>query len=441
MVRHLLSLFFFVFISVAYIHAQCNGGSAICNKQYDHVVYVTTHNAFNYSGPFQAPNQTYSVSQQLQDGVRAFMLDVHDYFGVPTLYHGVFALGTEPLEDVLIDIRDFMDQNQNEIVTLIFECYVSADEMDTVFTAAGLKPYLHEQSLSTTWPTLQEMINSDKRLVVLTDVDDAGAGQEWYHYMWDYCVETHYTANSRADFSCDFNRGDSINSLFILNNFITSILGTGLIDSAIAINSNPYLIDRANHCMSEKGKLPNFLTVDFYEVGNVFEAKDILNDNFTPLIGLPEIDCSKLELTGVNIDLNAGTIDVIIYNGDTNDIHYPYVSAIVNAVGDTIQYGSANLFLQFALGSSTYSYTLNSNNATYPLTVFFAYSNLTGGMGADTCILTTGLPLGVEQTNNLSKKLLFVTDLVGRITQPANNRLLIYKYSDGTVEKKTHFIK
>ena len=290
MVRHLLSLFFFVFISVAYIHAQCNGDSAICNKQYDHVVYVTTHNAFNYSGSFQAPNQTYPVSQQLQDGVRAFMLDVHDYFGVPTLYHGVFALGTEPLEDVLIDIRDFMDQNQNEVVTLIFECYVSADDMDTVFTAAGLKPYLHEQSVTSPWPTLQEMINSDKRLVVLTDVDDASVGQEWYHYMWDYCVETHYTANSRADFSCDFNRGDSINSLFILNNFITSILGTGMIDSATAINSNPYLLNRANQCMGEKGKLPNFLTVDFYEVGDVFDVKDNLNDNFTGMNQLNQIN-------------------------------------------------------------------------------------------------------------------------------------------------------
>jgi len=283
MVRHLFSLFFFAFISVAYVHAQCNGDSAICNKKYDQVVYVTTHNAFNYSGPFQAPNQTYPVSQQLQDGVRAFMLDVHDYFGVPTLYHSLFTLGTEPLEDVLIDIRGFMDQNQNEVVTLIFECYVSADEMDTVFTAAGLKPYLHEQSLSSTWPTLQEMINSDKRLVVLTDVDDAGAGQEWYHYMWDYCVETHYTANSRADFSCDFNRGDSVNSLFILNHFITSVFGTGMIDSAIAVNSNPFLLERANYCMMETGKLPNFLTVDFHEVGDVFATKDILNANYVGL--------------------------------------------------------------------------------------------------------------------------------------------------------------
>ena len=77
--------------------AQCNGDLSLCDKRYDQVVYVTTHNAFNYSGPFQAPNQTYPVSQQLQDGVRAFMLDVHDNNGVPTLFHSFAFLGNEPL--------------------------------------------------------------------------------------------------------------------------------------------------------------------------------------------------------------------------------------------------------------------------------------------------------------------------------------------------------
>ena len=267
------------------MQGQCNGDTALCDKRFDQVVYVTTHNAFNYSGPFQAPNQTFSVAQQLQDGVRAFMLDVHDNMGVPTLFHSFAFLGNEPLLDVLVDVRLFLEQNPSEVVTLIFECYITADEMDTVFTAAGLKPYLHEQSLSTPWPTLQELINSGKNLVVFTDVDDAVQGQEWYHYMWDHCVETHYSANSRADFSCEYNRGDSANALFILNHFVTSIVGTGLYDSAAAVNTNPYLLNRANHCMSETGKLPNFLTVDFYEAGDVFLTTDLLNDDF---VGMEE---------------------------------------------------------------------------------------------------------------------------------------------------------
>ncbi len=243
-------------------YAQCNGDVALCNKRYDQVVYVTTHNGYNYSPAFQLPNQSYPISQQMVDGVRAFMLDVHDVLGTPTLFHGFVALGSEPLEDVLVDIRNFLQANPNEVLTIIFESNISASDVEAVFASSGLNPYLRTQPLSEPWPTLQELIDADERLVVFSDVDDSGPGQEWYHYMWDYCVETHYANSSRADFSCDFNRGDSANSLFILNHFITNpLVGTGELDSSIVANSNPYFIDRANQCMAEKGKLPNFLTV------------------------------------------------------------------------------------------------------------------------------------------------------------------------------------
>jgi hypothetical protein len=139
------------------------------------------------------------------------------------------------------------------------------------------------------------LIDADERLIVFSDVDDSSPGHEWYHDMWDYCVETNYANSSRADFSCDFNRGDSANSLFILNHFITNpLVGTGELDSSIVANSNPYFIDRANQCMAEKGKLPNFLTVDFYDVGDVFDTKDELNANF---ISVEDVESEKLQIS------------------------------------------------------------------------------------------------------------------------------------------------
>ncbi len=80
------------------------------------------------------------------------------------------------------------------------------------------------------------------------------------------------------DFNCDFNRGDSINDLFIFNHFITnSVLGTGDETQAAIANSNPYFINRALQCQQEKNKFPNFITVDFYELGNCFDVVDQLN--------------------------------------------------------------------------------------------------------------------------------------------------------------------
>jgi len=237
----------------------------------------------------------------------------------------------------LIDIKLFLDQNPNEILTIIFEAYISSSEMDAVFTSSGLKPYLFTKALGQPWPILQDMINNNERLVVFSDVDDAGPGQEWYHYAWSFCVETNYSNSSRADFSCNFNRGDSINSLFILNHFITNqIAGTGQIDSSIVANSNPYFLNRARKCMQEKGKLPNFLTVDFYDVGNVFETKDSLNSNFVGIEVLnvsKEIDImsispnpfssfAKVQISG-KLDLNHINIKVVDLNGRVLQVYSP----------------------------------------------------------------------------------------------------------------------
>ncbi|MDG1332063.1 MAG: phosphatidylinositol-specific phospholipase C domain-containing protein [Crocinitomicaceae bacterium] len=260
-------------------NAQCNGAFSLCSKKYDEVAYLTTHNAFNSSqGNFNLPNQNLDISGQLNIGVRAFMLDVYNWFGNTVVYHGSAVLGTSPFEDELQKITDFLDNNPNEVVTVILECYVSADDVEAEMIQSGLMSYVYEHQLGTAWPTLQTMITNNKRCVVFSDVDDASASQGWYHYMWTNMVETHYSNNDISDFSCDFNRGDSINDLFILNHFVTnSVLGTGLEAESEIANSNPYFINRALQCQQEKAKFPNFVTVDFVELGDSKLVVDQLN--------------------------------------------------------------------------------------------------------------------------------------------------------------------
>lgn len=271
-----LTLFFLNSLNA---NAQCNGSLQLCNKRYNEVAYLTTHNAFNsVEGGFSLPNQNFDIDTQLNDGVRAFMIDVYNWFGSTVVYHGSAILGTSPLVDELNKIGDFLANNPTEVVTLIFESYVYADDIESSINATGLDVYLYTHSAGLNWPTLQEMIDNNTRLVVMTDVDDASASQGWYHYMWDIAVETHYSANSTADFNCDFNRGDSINDLFIFNHFITdNTFGTGIPSEAEVINANPYFIDRVQTCQLEKSKFPNFITVDFYELGDSKAVVDELN--------------------------------------------------------------------------------------------------------------------------------------------------------------------
>ena len=61
------------------------------------------------------------------------MLDVYDSGGTPMVYHGSAILGSNPLIDYLNQINQFLSDNPNEIVTIIFECYTDANSIENVF--------------------------------------------------------------------------------------------------------------------------------------------------------------------------------------------------------------------------------------------------------------------------------------------------------------------
>ena len=209
--KKLLLILFVLQLTFQMSYAQCNGSASLCLKTYNDVAYLTTHNAFNSDEDgFLFPNQTYNITSQLNAGVRGLMIDVYDHFGTPTAYHSIFALGTIPFSDLLNDIKSFLDNNSNEIITIILECYITANDIEDEINQAGLSNYLYTHNSNTGWPTLQNMINNNNRLVIFTDVNDASSSQLWYHYVWDYAVETHYSVSTINNFTCNFNRGDSL---------------------------------------------------------------------------------------------------------------------------------------------------------------------------------------------------------------------------------------
>lgn len=253
----------------------CNGSDALCQRRYDQVAYPTTHNAMaNADDGFHSPNQTHNVTVQLRNGVRGLMLDTYYFDDELTLCHADCILfGHRPLVDTLREIRVFLEQRPREIVTIIFEAYISAADTETAFVDSGLLDYVHVQPLGEPWPTLAAMIDSGKRLVVFSDRDRGVL--PWYQFVWDYAFETPFSFERPQDFVCTPNRGDPSHSLFILNHFLTR--PTGSINFARRVNFNPLFSDRALQCMAEDQRLPNFVTVDFYEVGNLFDVVDQLN--------------------------------------------------------------------------------------------------------------------------------------------------------------------
>ena len=257
------------------IPPECNGSVELCDRRYDEVVYPTTHNAMsNAEDGWSNPNQDFGIARQLDDGVRALMLDTHLWDGEILLCHALCPLGSLPLVDGLGLIEDFLHANRGEVVTIIFESYITADQTAEAFHAAGLDHYLHAQTPGEPWPTLRELIDADQRLIVFTD-DDGGGAYDWYMDVWAHAYETNFQATTIDDFTCDPNRGTPGNPLFIFNHFLTNTFAEP--DQAPVVNADPFLLDRARECMDADGSLPNFVTVDFYDQGDLFEAVRALN--------------------------------------------------------------------------------------------------------------------------------------------------------------------
>lgn len=254
--------------------AGCNGDPALCDRAYDQVAYPTTHNSMaSRDEGFWAPNHRLGIAAQLEAGVRGFMLDTYDDDGVPSLCHGDCRFGRLPLVAELARFRAFLEAHPGEVVTLLLEAYLDIDRAAEAFAAAGLEPLLHAQPEGAPWPTLGEMVDSGRRLVVFSD---ARGGPPWHHHMWTWCGETHWHYESLEAMDCAPNRGrDDGEALFILNHFITNPVPFPAF--AEDANANPFFESRALRCAEARGHVPNFVTVDFWSIGALFEVVDRLN--------------------------------------------------------------------------------------------------------------------------------------------------------------------
>ncbi|MHC4831980.1 MAG: phosphatidylinositol-specific phospholipase C domain-containing protein, partial [Planctomycetota bacterium] len=203
MLRSLLTigLALALFSPAAKAQTDCDQHSPLCARRFHEVTYATTHNAFNHRGWFLFPNQDGSITEQLDEGVRGLMLDVHYLVSgrrsVPLVYHSFASLGFQPLTKVLGEVKRFLDREPGEVVTLILENYVDNEDIDNALLSSGLKPRLYTHDKAAGWPTLHDMIARDQRLVILNSKRERRYA--WSTYVWDVAVETSWSNHALAD--------------------------------------------------------------------------------------------------------------------------------------------------------------------------------------------------------------------------------------------------
>ena len=170
---------------------------------------------------------------------------LHPQYGPGTfLCHNECALGSIPLVDALDDVREFLENNPHEVVTLIIQDAITPEETAADVRAAGLEPYLHVQPEGEPWPTLGELVDTGDRLVVFAEVE--GPPPAWYGNAFAAMQEPPYLFTSPERFSCRPNRGDPDAGLFLLNHWVQR-LAPDRADAAV-VNAFDVLVDRARQC-------------------------------------------------------------------------------------------------------------------------------------------------------------------------------------------------
>jgi hypothetical protein len=230
--------------------------------------YVRTH--FRRPADEIAANELNPTARALAEGVESFMSAPSDEREV-YLCHVYCEVGATRAVDTFRVIDDYLRENPNEVIVLILEDHVDAVDAVEVLKKSGLGKHALPWDPGDPLPTLREMIQRHRNVLVL--VENEGGAEPWYIPAYDAMEETPYRFDRRGDFSCDENRGADGNPLFLVNHWVSG----GDPNAAADVNRSEVLLDRVEECEQERERRPNIIAVDFYTQGELFDVVAELN--------------------------------------------------------------------------------------------------------------------------------------------------------------------
>lgn len=305
---------------------MCNGAESLCGLRLDEVTLATTHNSMNDNADgFRYPSQERGIEAQLEDGVRGFLVDaylgsvrtvgneqmVYTELSDRQLTEVVKAVGDKPAQRALLlraragppdpdtprevylchqfcefgavlfshvveVLHRFLDEHPGEVLVVIIQDELAAEELVPVLRDGGLTPYLATIDPSVRLPTLGSMVESGRRLVIglekgdlrptIPNVYRSGLVQE---------VPYKYASVSELEDeeSCAPYRGHYDAPLLMLNHWVSPPSP----ELAAEANAEGVLLARAERCSAERRQRVNLVAVDFYGRGDLFATVDELN--------------------------------------------------------------------------------------------------------------------------------------------------------------------
>ena len=290
----------------------CNNSPDLCSRSYSDIAQLGAHDSpfvsdssssSTSSNFISSANQNVNSTSQLTAGVRLLTAQVHNNNGTWHLCHtscGLLDAGT--LSSWLAEIKSWMDKNPHDVVTILLvnSDNASAEELDAEFKAADIASYGYQPPSTTTaltsWPTLQEMIADNTRLVTFVASLTSNTVAPYLLDEFTFVFENNYNVTSLNGFSCDADRPASVQGqtsqavssrrLPLVNHFLYSdSIGFGIQapDTGNITTTNSAgtqtgsLGSAATSCTTAYGRKPAFFLVDFFDQGQTLQVIDSVN--------------------------------------------------------------------------------------------------------------------------------------------------------------------
>jgi len=277
------------------------------NLRYDEVCFLATHNAHaNYNDGYWYAQQRWGITKQLNNGVRCLLLDTWPAHKnnltqeanpktVPIdqievmLWHATTGRDLKiKFKDELTKINTFLKNNPDEIVTIILEDHTSADIIDTVFEESAIKHLiLKPADWSITqhdgWPTLQWMIEHNKRLVVFSKKT-----RRYAWNTWKYAVHNMYGKTDFKEAAVERDRSKRYNGQYLMKiNYFPlfsgietqytnyGTFGNGINDSKL----RQFLLYLVENGLDDnfRYRFPNFINLNHVHMGNPIRFVNLIN--------------------------------------------------------------------------------------------------------------------------------------------------------------------